>query len=417
MMFVVLTVISFVIVYITYSTRRSKTYLWFSVFLILSYLVDGYFTNDYEYLFFSATYPQIPGDSESNAGVAIFCLLTLIVYSVLTVFFSKRTEILRVSYDVKITKKLIAVCFFYTVFLAAVVVISMQKYSLSLLLSNRQSFFDDNLLAGIALYTAPALSVLSFVGAACTKSIFLRVFFVFVLVVTFCASLVSGSRSTLVLNCILPCIFYLVIRNAQRKKQKKLSKKTIVKLVLGCFVLFGLSTLYRDFTRGEQEELNVFVSPDFVTFDSSALIMQQGIGPAQTYLAAFTFLIPRSIWSEKPISGNRYFTQEFFYERLVDSGAEITASLIGEAYINFRWFGVVSAGVLMFCLSQIIEKLFRVGGIYSVLGLIFLFRGTNIIRGDLLNTLVPLFFSFFIFYMASAKIVLSRKTSGVRYVR
>jgi len=208
-----------------------------------------------------------------------------------------------------------------------------------------------------------------------------------------------------------------VIRNAQRKKQNKLSKKTVIKLVLGCFVLFSLSTLYRDYTRGEQEELNVFVSPDFVTFDSSALIMQQSIGPAQTYLAAFTFLIPRSIWSEKPISGNRYFTQEFFYERLVDSGAEITASLIGEAYINFRWFGVVSAGVLLFCLSQIIEKLFRVGGIYSVLGLIFLFRGTNIIRGDLLNTLVPLFFSFFIFYMASAKIVFSRKDSSVRCAR
>ncbi|WP_448107017.1 O-antigen polymerase [Pseudomonas azerbaijanoccidentalis] len=417
MMFVMLTIVSLVIVFITYSTKKSKTYLWFSIFLILSYLVDGYFTDDYEYLFFSATYPQIPADSGSNASVAIFCLLTLIVYSMLTVFFSKKTEILKVSYDVKITKKLIAVCFLYTLFLGALVIVSMQKYSLSLLLSNRQSFFEDNLLAGIALYTAPALSVLSFVGAICTRSMPLRLFFILVLVVTFCASLISGSRSTLVLNCILPCIFYLVIRSTQRKGRKKLSKKTIIKLVSACLVLFSLSTLYRDFTRGEQEELNVFVSPDFVTFDSSALIIQQDIGPAQTYLAAFTFLIPRSIWSEKPISGNRYFTQEFFYERLIDSGAEITSSLIGEAYINFRWLGVLSAGALLFSLSQIIEKLFRVGGIYSVLGLIFLFRGTNIIRGDLLNTLVPLFFSFFIFYIASAKIVFAKMNSSVRYVR
>lgn len=417
MMFIVLIVISFAVVYITYSTKRSKTYLWFSVFLILSYLVDGYFTDDFQYLFFSATYPKIPADSESSTSVAIFCLLTLMVYSLLTIFFSKKTEILSTSFDVKVTKQFIAVCFMYTVFLCMLVIVSMQKYSLASLLSNRQSFFEDNLLAGIALYTAPALSVLSFVGATWSKSIPLRLFFVLVLIVTFCASLISGSRSTLVLNCILPCIFYLVIRNAQRKKQKTLSKKTIIRLILACVVLFSLSTLYRDYTRGEQEELNVFVSPDFVTFDSSALIMQQGIGPAQTYLAAFTFLIPRSIWSEKPISGNRYFTQEFFYERLVDSGAEITASLIGEAYINFRWFGVISAGVLLFCLSQLIEKLFRTGGIYSVLGLIFLFRGTNVIRGDLLNTLVPLFFSFFIFYMASAKFVLSRKNPGMRYVR
>jgi oligosaccharide repeat unit polymerase len=417
MMFVTLTIVSLVIVFITYSTRKSKTYLWFSIFLILSYLVDGYFTDDYEYLFFSATYPQIPADSGSNVSVAVFCLLTLIVYSFLTVFFSKKTEILKVSYEVKITKKLIAVCFFYTLFLGLLVIVSMQKYSLSLLLSNRQSFFEDNLLAGIALYTAPALSVLSFVGANSTKSMPLRLFFILVLVVTFCASLISGSRSTLVLNCILPCIFYLVIRSTQRKGRRKLNKKTIIKLVSACLVLFSLSTLYRDFTRGEQEELNVFVSPDFVTFDSSALIIQQDIGPSQTYLAAFTFLIPRSIWSEKPISGNRYFTQEFFYERLIDSGAEITSSLIGEAYINFRWLGVISAGGLLFVLSQLIEKLFRMGGIYAVLGLIFLFRGTNIIRGDLLNTLVPLFFSFFIFYIASAKIVFSRISSSVGYVR
>ena len=417
MMFVVLFVISVFVVYITYAAKKSITYLWFSVFLILSYLVDGYFTDDYQYLFFSATYPQIPADSVSNTSVAVFCLLTLMVYSFLTMFFSRTTHILSSSFEIKITRKFIAVCFLYTVFLCGLIIVSMQKYSLASLLSNRQSFFEDNLLAGIALYTAPALSVLSFVGAMCTKSVLLRLFFIVVLLLTFCASLVSGSRSTLVLNCILPCIFYLVIRNAQRKKQKKLSKKTIVRLVLACFFLFSLSTLYRDLTRGEQEELNVFVSPDFVTFDSSSLIMQQSIGPAQTYLAAFTFLIPRSIWSEKPISGNRYFTQEFFYERLIDSGAEITASLIGEAYINFRWLGVISAGGLLFCLSQLIEKLFRTGGIYSVLGLIFLFRGTNIIRGDLLNTLVPLFFSFFIFYVASVQIVLSRKNSGVRYAR
>lgn len=415
MIFVVLLVISIVVVYITYATKKSITYLWFSVFLILSYLVDGYFTNDYEYLFFSATYPKMPADSVSNASVAVFCLLTLMVYSFLTMFFSKRTRILESSFQVSITGKFIAVCLLYTLFLSGLVLVSMQKYSLASLLSNRQSFFEDNLLAGIALYTAPALSVLSFIGAIWSRSLALRVFFIVVLVLTFCASLISGSRSTLVLNCILPCIFYLVIHNAQRKRQTKLSKKTIVKLLLACVVLFSLSTLYRDFTRGEQEELNVFVSPDFVTFDSSSLIMQQDIGPAQTYLAAFTFLIPRVIWSEKPISGNRYFTQEFFYERLIDSGAEITASLIGEAYINFRWFGVLSAGGLLFCLSQFIEKLFRTGGIYSVLGLIFLFRGTNIIRGDLLNTLVPLFFSFFIFYLASVKIVLSRKHSSVRY--
>lgn len=417
MIFVLLTIVSFFVIYITYNTKKSKTYLWFSVFLVLSYLVDGYFTDDYEYLFFSATYPKIPADSESNKSVAIFCFLTLIVYSLLTIFFGKKTEILRAKFDIQITKKLIVVCLLYTVFLAALVIVSMQKYSLTSLLSNRQSFFEDNLVAGIALYTAPALSVLSFVGAIWAKSTFLRMFFVLVLIVTFCASLISGSRSTLVLNCILPCVFYLVIRNAQRKGKKAISKKTLLKLVSACLIIFSLSTLYRDYTRGTQEELNVFVSPDFVTFDSSALIIQQGIGPAQTYLAAFTFLIPRSIWSEKPISGNRYFTQEFFYERLVDSGAEITASMIGEAYINFRWFGVLSAGVLLFSLSQLIEKLFRTGGIYSVLGLIFLFRGTNIIRGDLLNTLVPLFFSFFIFYIASAKVVFSRRYSSVRYSR
>lgn len=397
-----LAIISLFSVLVSFLIKRSFIFLWFTGLFIFFYHVDALFTMQYGALFLSKTYSNIGYVVGTVEYVLLYSTIIVVVVAFANALFGLKTCFPNRA-DIAISFNFYVGVLFILAFVLYVVLLKIGSVDVYRIFYDRQTFFAENFLASIVLYIAPVLTVVAFVAWCHESRGVFRVFCAVVFLVGLGVSFFSGSRSALMLNALLPCGFYYFFMRSALLGRAVLSVKNIFAFSVVISLAVAGSSLYRDAARGSQGDVNMFVSPDMVSFDASVVAFQADVKSAPTYFSALTFFIPRESWPEKPVSGNYYFTQKVFPERFSHGGAEITASIVGESYINFGSFGVLSAAFFLFSIIVASEWLMRRGGWCFPLALIFVFRGVNLLRGDLLNILVPLFFACFVVYFISRR--------------
>ena len=393
---------------------KCMVYAFYGGFFLLNYGIDGAITFYRGALYFSPAFYYSYIDVNSYVYTMAMANACLLIYTLMYLYFLGIVRCdQKVFFEKKIfffDKKVFLVIGLPLIFIPAVYKDVVSGIGFEILLSNRQLFFSDNIIAQVLLYFVPACCVVAFFVFWNSFDFLIKTLSLVLFVVLAGITLLSGSRSSFVLSVVMPIFMYLFYEKTSNLKGGE-KYYFFGLLSIAVFVLLQLSSFYRDKTRGEQDYENLFVSPDVVSFDSSAFIVDSNITGVFSYLSAVTFLVPRSFWPNKPESGNVVYSSELFGDRLMETGAEMTASIIGEAYINFWYFGIISSAVILLgftvaakvLLSSRHEFLF-------LLGLMIFFRGSNIIRGDLLNTLLPIFFSALAFF------VLKKYVTGKKYL-
>lgn len=81
----------------------------------------------------------------------------------------------------------------------------------------------------------------------------------------------------------------------------------------------------------------------------------------RTYSYFAVALIPRALWPDKPLSGSANGFFAITYGLLTEEGAKTTTfgvSLVGEAFINFGWAGVVFVMLIQGLAIGVLERIF-----------------------------------------------------------
>ncbi len=113
----------------------------------------------------------------------------------------------------------------------------------------------------------------------------------------------------------------------------------------------------------------------------------------ETFLKSFTFIIPRSLWPDKPLSITQFAGEWFAPE---SEHLSLVTTIIGEVHANFYLFGIVLLPIILFFTDQILKKVFSTTIMANML---FFILGLLIFRmpySDIL--LVSIFIFIFIFY-------------------
>ncbi|NKS29420.1 hypothetical protein GS534_01920 [Rhodococcus hoagii] len=255
----------------------------------------------------------------------------------------------------------------------------------------RQNVFGASMTSLLAYFSLPLCFVFGFAVFPHAKPIQRLL-----VVVVMCAALgtvfLTGSRSSLVLSCLLPASVFLWVRASDRVRGigKDLLRAIVVSLVVALPFLIG--TFYLSRVRGVSESRSVWQSVDLSQADVLvALIGSNAERVPDSYLSALTWFIPRSLWADKPIPGNAVTSMILTPSRYKITGAETTAGLLGEGLIAFGVFGAVTAAVLLYCFARLAKRISLSPSAYSwLLAAVVLFRGLNLIRGDLVNTVTPI---------------------------
>ncbi len=258
-------------------------------------------------------------------------------------------------------------------------------------LALRQSVFGDDAVTLIAYFALPVLvpfAVASFPAARLVP----RVVLSFAITAALLATFLTGSRSGLFLSALLPAgivLWRLVGRRASAVGRDILRLTLIV--TTGTLVAFGGAWYLSEF-RGVSTSEGFFRSTDVSQADVLIALIAEGEAPAMgsTYLAGITTLIPRSLWPEKPLPGNVVSSVILTPDRYQLTGAETTAGLLGEAFINFGFTGGIIGGLILATLLIILERLLASEDLAVwALGVLLTLRFVNVVRGDLANIAAP----------------------------
>jgi hypothetical protein len=394
-------------VVITALLLRSIALLLFGTALLALYLLDGAVTLQTGALYLSPTYSELELAPDAAAQAALATAVALIFAVAVSLMLRTRGGPSRLNHA---WWSMTAAPFVMWIPLAAAlptVANVTRSGTLERLLQTRQLVFSDDLLASVGLYLLPAGACLATVVAASARTRSKRWTAWALVIVYLVLSALTGSRSTLFLNAIFPILTFIMLRLNRRLSGRLAAnvRGTVALLLIPALAIASVwaATSYRDAVRGDQSGANPLVSPDVVQFDATAHIIAEDFR-SSTYVAAAVFFVPRSIWAGKPQSCNEAYSRAFFYERLVTTGAEMTCSLLGEAFVNAGTFAPVSAGILLGLLVSVCDRWMarRRYDLAAMLALTLLFRGVNLLRGDLLNTVVPLAFTFALFWLAGS---------------
>jgi hypothetical protein len=242
------------------------------------------------------------------------------------------------------------------------------------------------------------------------------------IVVGVLSAFASGGRAAVLLGCLLPLA---LVRSAV---SGPLGRSKTLFLGLFAVVLFvGMSVTLRqrqfapDANAGVLSATGAALSDlpgtmlggtDARPFDSVLYLRSpdaERVSPldGETYAAAWTYFVPRKLWPEKPFGGgNAWFTSVFAPRFYGSDRVETSVSAVGEAWANFRWLGVLGAGLLL-GLALVAAERFRSrlsphdGGtvLYALIAPTFI----SFIRGDAYHN-VPLFLLIAGLYYAMVKI-------------
>ncbi len=259
-------------------------------------------------------------------------------------------------------------------------------------LTLRQAVFGDNPAALIGYYALPPIAAFVFLEAINGKSA-RKVTLLLLFAVSLVSIFLTGSRSNLILSCLLPvaAVIWRSLTQSSGTYGRDLGRAAVVG-TLGLVALFGGGWYLSEF-RGTVATESVFRSTDVSQADVLVSLMSAPISFAngQTYLSGLLTLWPRSLWPDKPNPGNVVTSLILTPDRYRLTGAETTAGVLGESFVNFAWAGSAAAGLLMAGIAILCGRLARPDAPNAVwlLGLLLFLRGINIVRGDLANVAAP----------------------------
>ncbi|MGO4234689.1 hypothetical protein [Pseudarthrobacter sp. YAF2] len=273
-----------------------------------------------------------------------------------------------------------------------VVFLKILSVGISATLELRQSVFSDNFLILLGYFVLPVLVALGVASAAATRGTLAFAYWLTsgaLLVVT----ALMGSRSGLFLGAVIPALAYFWKRILASKKSVKRDFQRLVVVVSVIAIPLLGGSLYLASTRGLVETSSVLDGTDVSQADVLVDLIESqagGVAEGSTYMASVASFIPRNVWSAKPLPGNVVSSEVLTPERYFLTGAETTAGLLGEAYINVGWAAPLVAALLMLVLLRVCSLFLRSSDhIVWMVGLILVIRGLNLLRGDLTNVVVP----------------------------
>lgn len=219
----------------------------------------------------------------------------------------------------------------------------------------------------------------------------------------------SGGRAAVVLGCLLPLA---LVRSAVSGPIGR--SKTVVLGLVAVVLFVGMSVALRQRQFAPDSNSGVFSATgaalsdlpgtllggtDARPFDSVLYLRSpdaERVAPlnGETYTSAWTYVVPRKLWPDKPFGGgNAWFTELFAPRFYGTDRVETSVSAVGEAWANFRWIGVLASGFLL-GLALVVAERFRSqlsrrdGGIvlYAFAAPTFI----SFVRGDAYHN-VPLF--------------------------
>ncbi len=191
----------------------------------------------------------------------------------------------------------------------------------------------------------------------------------------------KSVRSAVILVCVMAAGLAFALPMARAREYTK--------------TVSGAIQVARDYWTRDFQNIALMASEEFCALDSFSIIL--AIGPSEfpfryggTFLDGILFVIPRSVWPDKPRSFSFALGQ---YVHGVDT--DIPPGFIGELYINFHVAGVVLGmyllGLLLRKAHQLMLSDDSIGiTVYSVLiPYIIAFMGRSFIGGGTL-VLIPL---------------------------
>ncbi|MCK8608289.1 O-antigen polymerase [Agromyces sp. C10] len=255
----------------------------------------------------------------------------------------------------------------------------------------RQAVFGDDLLSVIAYYALPVLVPFGLVALLNIRG-FSRTVILAAMGLALVVTFLTGSRSGLFLSCVVP-VAVLVWRLAGSRRGTLAGDgiRLVTMVATAAAVVLGGAWYlgeFRDFTATE----SFFASTDLSQADALAAIIGSEFNPAYgaSYVAALGAFIPRAIWPSKPLPGNVLSSLTVTPERYHLTGAETTAGLVGEAYLNFGMGAGLVAGLILVAVAAICERLLSSASAEVwILGAVIMLRGVNIVRGDATNVVAP----------------------------
>lgn len=256
----------------------------------------------------------------------------------------------------------------------------------------RQAVFSDNFLVLLGYFVLPVLVSLGLCHAVQVKGLKALLMWTLVLGLLGVTAL-TGSRSGLFLGAVLPvlALYGKKIAGSARSVSKDFQRLILVGALVAVPVLGG--GVYLTNTRGLVESGSVLDSTDISQADVLVDLIAAdagGVGGGSSYVASLTSALPRSLWPDKPLPGNVLSSILLTPDRYYTTGAETTAGLLGEAYINGGPFAPAVAALLMLLFLLLCSRfLDSASDITWMLGVILLIRGLNLLRGDMTNVVVP----------------------------
>tara|TARA_Y100001951_G_scaffold84743_1_gene74315 strand:+ start:6523 stop:7668 length:1146 start_codon:yes stop_codon:yes gene_type:complete len=201
----------------------------------------------------------------------------------------------------------------------------------------------------------------------------------------------TGSRGKVVVENVAPVIFILSVRGHL--------KVNGLKVVVTASFLAYLSSQVTAYFRGGIDHAGGVLAhlrgPEFPYIDTLAFSIEKGLGPTwgQSILSAIFYPISW-VFGVGVEGASSQFTREYFSSYYYPNKIEIAFSILSESYISFGFFGVF----IIFLYGWLVSWLFRVvinngGGYLPVILAFCLIRLVLLVRNDLFNNLIPVYFS------------------------
>lgn len=372
--------------------------LWYGLVFIFLYFGDAIATPASDGLTFSPTLHNVA--FRSFAGTTTILLAALTLMLALIVVLTYRTLGSRPrkasahdsrDHDVAIARGWLAPAplLLAAPFAAGII----RRGELSAYLANRQLYLNGSALTSLAYYLAPAGAAFSFYCASTSARRRSKVTYLLLALAYVVLCFFSGSRTTALLGGVAPILHYTVSRRSGRQGSSRFGRTALSLLVIaGTLVLAQQYVLH---FRGAASSVggSVFASQDVSQFDATVAVIDGDIRDRNAYDAAFVSLIPRSLWSSKPASGNAVVSKRLYPSRYAQTKAEIAVSIVGEGFLVAGLAGWVGAGLILggwICaMDRIRRRYARMGHGAEIFAYVYFYRGFNLLRGDLLDFVLP----------------------------
>lgn len=394
---------------IVWSVNRLWIRTLFGAVFLIAYPADLVYIYVTQQLYFSPTLnAAFDGDAPLGAAT-LMVVITWLVFSICVSLASRA----RSAKGPPTTRRLRLLAYALVgVVLATPILQRVQQVGLESTLLQRQAVFGDNLVLLIAYYVLPVLVPFGIAGAL-QANLASRWAIGGIALAALLASFATGSRSGLFLSCILPSALLVWRQIGLRQGVLKDAGRLLLLMGTSVLVFLGGAWYLSEF-RGVAAQETFFGSSDISQADVLLGLIQTD-GPLRwgsSYLAGLTTLVPRSVWEGKPLPGNVEASLTLTPERYSLTGAETTAGLLGEGFINFGIFGAVTAAVILAAMCIVAERLTASPDTAVwVLGVVVALRAINLVRGDLANVAAPTVFALVVWMVVFAR---QRVTPGSR---